>query len=108
MKRKLGKYGLNIAFSTKNGFKTLLGPTKAPIDQMVQFGVCTISCNNCNKVYIEQARRNVETHLSEHLKEIEFTGKKAATDFRSKVAKHVVLNTRIVPKENPVTYDDTT
>lgn len=50
----------------------------------------------------------METHLSEHLKEIEFTGKKAATDFRSKVAKHVVLNTRIVPKENPVTYDDTT
>lgn len=98
---KLRKHRLDMTYSSRNNqLRTLLGSTKDSIDQMAKSGVYKITCSHCNKVYIGQTRRNIETRLKEHLKEAELAEKKNSTNFRSKVAEHIVLEKHAISKEN--------
>lgn len=103
LQRKLSGYGLDIVYSSRNNqLGTLLGTTKDPIDKMEKSGIYKITCPHCSKIYIGQTKRNMETRLKEHLREAEIAKKKNSTEFRSKVAEH------IVSEDHPISKNDIT
>lgn len=101
LRPKLRQHGIEIVFSNRNNkLGTLLGSTKDPVDNMSKSGVYRITCPDCNRIYIGQTRRNLETRLKEHVREAELAARKHTTDFRSKVAEHIASEHHTISRED--------
>lgn len=101
LRPKLKKYGVDLVYTSRaDQLKTLLKSTKDPIEEMAKSGIYRITCTDCPKTYIGQTRRRMETRLQEHLREAEVARRKNSTNFRSKVAEHIVLENHNITMEN--------
>lgn len=101
LKKKLKAHGLDVVYSSRNNqLGTLLGSTKDPVKELAKPGIYKISCSHCNKVYIGQTRRNLETRLKEHLREAQVAIRKNIDEFRSKVAEHMVSENHPISKKD--------
>jgi hypothetical protein len=94
LRPKLMKFGLDLVFSSRNNqLKSLLGSTKDPVKCLNKAGVYKISCKQCNKVYIGQTKRTLETRFKEHTAEVKKAAKQEERglqyDFKSMVAEHI-------------------
>ncbi|XP_053691137.1 uncharacterized protein LOC128739666 [Sabethes cyaneus] len=104
LRQKMRKFGIDLVYTSRNNqLKNKLGSTKDPIEEQRKSGVYEISCPQCEKVYIGQTRRNLETRTKEHLAEVTKASRDAEKGlthhFRSKVAEHVNDN-------HPLTIDN--
>lgn len=101
LRPKLRHLGIEVVYSSRNNkLGTLLGSTKDPVDKMSKSGVYRIVCPHCSKIYIGQTRRNLETRLKEHVREAERARKKPSTDFRSKVAEHIIAENHTISRDD--------
>lgn len=99
LRPRLKQYGIDVVYSSRdNKLGTLLGSTKDPVDNMSKSGIYKITCPDCNKIYIGQTRRNLETRFKEHIREAELAEKRPTTDFRSKVAEHMATENHTVSR----------
>lgn len=90
----LRKFGFELVFTSRNNqLQTLLGSTKDPIDSLYKSGVYQITCDHCNKIYIGQTKRTLNTRFKEHVAEVtkahKDTEKGHVHHFKSKVAEHI-------------------
>ena len=93
LKSKLRKFGLDLVFSSRSSqLKTILGSTKDKIENLKCSGIYKISCSHCDKVYIGQTKRTLETRFKEHISEVtkatKVSEKGLTHHFKSKVAEH--------------------
>ena len=93
LKSKLKRFGLDLVFSSRSSqLKTRLGSTKDQIEDLKCSGIYKISCSHCDKVYIGQTKRTLETRFKEHTAEIMKATKESEKGlvhhFKSKVAEH--------------------
>jgi hypothetical protein len=94
LRPQLRKFGLDLVFSSRhNQLKTLLGSTKDPVNVLNKAGVYEIKCKHCDKVYVGQTKRTLDTRFKEHIAEVNKAKKQQEKDlpydFRSKVAEHM-------------------
>jgi hypothetical protein len=80
-------YGVNIVTSKNNNLKALLGTTKDKIEEGGKSGIYKIQCEECDKCYVGQTKRNIDIRFKEHLRNV-----KNQEDDKSPVAEHL-LNT---------------
>lgn len=102
---KFRSFGLDLVFSSRiNQLKSLLGSTKDSINVLGKAGVYKISCTDCNKIYIGQTKRTLETRFKEHIAEVKKANKEMDKglhyEFKSKVAEHIVKKGHNLTKEN--------
>ncbi|XP_062700128.1 uncharacterized protein LOC134284823 [Aedes albopictus] len=90
----LRKFGFELVFTSKaNQLQNLLGSTKDPLDNLTKSGVYKVTCNHCDKIYIGQTKRTLNTRFKEHITEVskahKDTDKGLIHHFKSKVAEHI-------------------
>lgn len=90
----LRKFGFELVFTSRNNqLQTLLGSTKDPIDNLGKSGIYKITCDHCDKIYIGQTKRTLNTRFKEHIAEVtkanKDTDKGLTHHFKSKVAEHI-------------------
>lgn len=105
LRSKLRKFGIELVFSSRNNqLKTLLGSTKDPVDALGKSGVYKISCPHCDKIYIGQTKRTLDTRFKEHLAEVtkatKETEKGMHYHFKSKIAEHIFNEDHQLTKDN--------
>lgn len=105
LRSKFRKIGIELVFSSRNNqLKTLLGSTKDPVDALGKSGVYKISCPHCDKIYIGQTKRTLDTRFKEHLAEVtkanKDTEKGIHYHFKSKVAEHIFNEDHQLTKDN--------
>lgn len=83
------------SFKTKNKLKNILNNPKDKIRNENQSGIYEINCDNCDKKYIGQTRRNLKTRFNEHFSHIKFDREE-----KSAVAKHCLTTGHTVSKQN--------
>ena len=90
LKSKLRKFGLDLVFSSRSS--QLKNSTKDQVENLKCSGIYKISCSHCDKVYIGQTKRTLETHFKEHISEVtkatKVSEKGLTHHFKSKVAEH--------------------
>jgi hypothetical protein len=62
----------NTTFTTHNNLKRSLKSPKDNIEHQDRSGIYQINCNNCDKIYIGQTRRNLKTRFKEHNSHIKY------------------------------------
>ena len=77
------KYDVDIVSSRNNNLMSLLGNTKDKIIETEKSGIYQIQCENCDKCYIGQTRRNIGIRFKEHIRSM----KNQETD-KSPIAEH--------------------
>lgn len=105
LRRTIRKFGIDLVYTSRNNqLKSRLGSTKDPIEEPRKSGIYEISCPHCDKVYIGQTRRNLETRTKEHLAEVtkasRDTEKGLSHLFRSKVAEHIFKDNHSITLSN--------
>lgn len=61
------KHGMKIVYKNQPNLGNLLGNTKDKIDNLNKSGIYKISCNDCDKIYIGQTKRSINTRFKEHV-----------------------------------------
>ena len=79
------KYDIDIVSSKHNNLMSLLGNTKDKVKETDKSGIYQIQCENCEKCYIGQTRRNIGIRFKEHIRNI----KNQETN-KSPIAEHVL------------------
>lgn len=79
------KYDIDIVSSKHNNLMSLLGNTKDKVNETEKSGIYQIQCENCEKCYIGQTRRNIGIRFKEHIRNI----KNQETN-KSPIAEHVL------------------
>lgn len=108
LRSKLDKYGIDLVFSSRNNqLQSIFGSTKDPVETLGKSGIYKISCSHCDKVYIGQTKRTLETRLTEHLKKDVAAAKKDqqkgyVPHYKSSVAEHIIT------QEHNITMEDAT
>jgi len=57
--KQIQKYDIDIVSSRNNNLMNLLGNAKHKINETEKSGICQIQCEDCEKSYIYQTKRNV-------------------------------------------------
>lgn len=69
------------------------GRYEDPLDNLTKSGVYKVTCNHCDKIYIGQTKRTLNTRFKEHITEVskahKDTDKGLIHHFKSKVAEHI-------------------
>lgn len=76
---------IDLVFASENKLKNLLVSTKNRSESIEKSGIYEIKCKICDKIYIGQTRRRVETRFKEHCAHIRYNRPE-----KSAVAKHVL------------------
>lgn len=91
------RYNIIVAFANDKKIKNILGSTKDKDEILTKSGIYEISCPECDKIYIGQTRRNIETRFKEHRRHLIYNQPE-----KSAVAKHLIDHgsTKIITREN--------
>lgn len=93
------KYNIEMVHASGRKLKNLLGSTKDQIDKNLSSGIYKISCEDCEKIYIGQTKRNIKTRFKEHCSHIKYNRPQ-----KSAVASHVLSNDHFnITDENNLT-----
>lgn len=85
--RKFQEHDLQIVYTNQNKLSNLLGSTKDRTDTMKKSGIYSITCENCERVYYGQTKRNILTRYKEHKSYVRFN-----QGYRSAIASHALEN----------------
>lgn len=88
-------FDIKISYKSNNTLKNLLGNPKDKIDHLQKSGIYQISCNDCDKVYIGQTRRQITTRFKEHINYIKYGNPE-----KSSVAEHIFQNNHNINSDN--------
>lgn len=62
----LRKYGINVCYTNRGKLKNILNSGKRKMSENESSGIYGISCMGCDKQYIGQTKRRIETREKEH------------------------------------------
>lgn len=60
-------FGFQVAYSSSNNLRKLLGNPKDKVEQIEKSGIYEISCSDCDNKYVGQSRRPILKRFKEHL-----------------------------------------
>lgn len=67
LENELSKHGYKVAYNNNGKISDILGNTKdKEMEQLEKSGIYMINCDSCDKKYIGQTKRKVNTRIKEH------------------------------------------
>lgn len=84
LERIFKQQNMEIVYAGGKKLKTVLGTTKDKLDNKFSSGIYSITCEDCQKIYVGQTKRNILTRYKEHSSHIKYN-----RPSKSAVAHHV-------------------
>ena len=94
LSKTLRRRGFKVLFTPPNSIKKMVDSLKDPVDPKYFKGVYSIPCS-CNKAYIGETGRSIETRMKEHMADLRHDRHK-----RSALAEHAHLTQHHICLEN--------
>lgn len=85
----------NVSFKTINNLKNNLQNHKDKISEENMSGIYQISCNDCNKKYVGQTKRNIQKRFKEHVSHVKHNRPE-----KSAVAQHSITTGHLFSSKN--------
>lgn len=110
IERTFKQQNIDVVYASGKKLKSLLGTTKDKIDNNLCSGIYSITCSDCQKIYVGQTKRNIITRYKEHSSHIKYNRpSKSAVAYHVHNENHFNIssdNLKLIKKVNKRNYLD--